>query len=769
MRDAASPGAPDARVRALLIDGAEPLAVESDEHVCVTRVADLPALDRALQTDRYDAAIVDARAAWATPAELHARLTALPVPEARSVIAVVGAGEEARWRAVLRDGIDAQLPRGQLHRLPAALARCRAHAARLLAGALTEHERIAEALRDSEAEFRALFELSAAGVAQVDPATGCYVRANQRFCEITGYGEEELRGLTFSDLTHPDDRERNAEAIGAVVRGEAERWDIEKRYVRADGGFVWVRVSGQLLRDAHGNAHRLIANAVDVTDQKRAERALIASRRQLQVVTDSAPVMLASCGADYRFRFVNRSYAARFAREPREIVGRTFEEIAGEEAFVQLKPHAERALAGERDEYDAEIPDAELGTRWVRCAYAPEHDDTGRVVGWVSAFLDITDRKRAEEALLETDRRKNEFLAVLGHELRNPLAPLRTGVALLGHAGSDPELLDSLRTMMERQLGHLIRLVDDLLDLSRISRGEVELQRERLDLHEVIDAAVELSRPAIVERRHRLVLHHAPVPLQLDGDFQRLTQIVGNLLVNAAKYTDPGGMIEVRTEAVDGRARVRVCDTGFGIPRDRLEHVFDMFTQVPEHRERTGGGGLGIGLALSRQLVALHGGHIEALSEGLGTGSEFVVELPLARTPAVRAAVDDRRAGRSPARRVLVVDDNVDAADSLCKLLELDGHDVRVAHGSRAALECVEAFAPDVVLLDIGLPELDGYEVARRIRAGARGPDVLLVALTGWAQDADKRRARDAGFDRHLTKPVDIGELEALIAAAPVR
>src|SRR5690606_19867703 len=294
----------------------------------------------------------------------------------------------------------------------------------------------------------------------------------------------------------------------------------------------------------------------------------------------SAPVMLVSCGADYRFKFVNRAYAARYGLDPREIVGRTFAEVAGDEAFAALKAHADRALRGERSDFELEVRYRDLGAQWIRCAYAPEREEEGRIVGWVAAILDITARKRAEEALLEADRRKNEFLAVLGHELRNPLAPLRTGVELLKHGGENAELLANLRAMMERQLGHLIRLVDDLLDLSRISRGEVELQRERLDLHTVIDAAVELSRPALVERRHSLVPHHAPIPLPIEGDFQRLTQVVGNLLSNAAKYTDPGGTIELSTEAVEGWVQLRVRDTGYGLPAETLERVFEMFTQV---------------------------------------------------------------------------------------------------------------------------------------------------------------------------------------------
>jgi PAS domain S-box-containing protein len=631
-----------------------------------------------------------------------------------------------------------------------------------------ERARVTRALRDSEAEFRSLFELSAVGVAQADPTTGRYLRANRRFCEITGYSERELLEKTFSDITHPDDRGRNADAIGSVLRGEGQRWDIEKRYIRADGSIVWVHISGQVIPDERGKPYRLIANAIDVTDRKEAEQALIASRRQLQVVTDDAPILLASCGVDYRFKFVNKAYADRIGMAPRDIVGRTFAEILGDEAFEQLKPHVDRALRGERSEFEAEIRYRDLGQQWIRCAYAPEWDEAGNVIGWVAAILNITDRKLAEEALREADRRKDEFLAMLGHELRNPLAPLQTGVELLKAADQKPELLESVRSMMERQLGHLIHLVDDLLDLSRISRGEIALRRAPLDLRAVIEAAVELSKPIVTHRRHELIVRHAARRLPVDGDFERLTQVLGNLLSNAAKYTEPGGTISVRTGTDDGDAIVRVTDTGYGIPPEKLDKVFDMFSQVPEHRLHTGGGGLGIGLALSKQLVTLHGGSIEARSAGLGHGSEFVVRLPLAVLKTKPAARDRRPSVTAVSRRVLVVDDNADAAESLRIMLEMKGHTVEAVHDGPAALEAFRTFSPEIVLLDIGLPEMDGHEVAKRLREMPGGDRVVLFALTGWGQDKDRQRALEAGFDDHLTKPVDAGRLAALVGGAAV-
>jgi len=507
----------------------------------------------------------------------------------------------------------------------------------------------------------------------------------------------------------------------------------------------------------------VIANAADISDRKKAEEALIANRRRLQLVTDNAPVLIANCGKDYRYKFVNKAYAERYGMSPRDLVGVHVADVLGDEAFAQLKPYADRACAGEHDDFEVELDYQGIGSQWIRCAYAPELDDHGNPVGWIAAIIDITDRKRAEEALRQADRRKDEFLAVLGHELRNPLAPLRAGIELLKEAEQRPDLLRNLREMMERQLAHLIHLVDDLLDLARVTRGDIELQRAPLDLRAVIRAAVELGMPLIEERRHRLEVSAGDSPLPVQGDFQRLTRVVGNLLSNAAKYTEAGGTIGVTAGIENDQVVVRVHDTGYGIPVNRLHDVFEMFSQVPEHRARTGGGGIGIGLALSRQLVTLHGGSIRAESAGLGHGSEFIVSLPLAARGPEVAEIPEAAAARS-ARRVLVVDDNRDAAESLRLVLELDGHEVEAVNGAREALRAVEDFRPQVVLLDIGLPDIDGYEVARRIRARPDGGSIRLFALTGWAQEGDKRKAYEAGFDEHLTKPVDSSLLRALIA-----
>ena len=362
--------------------------------------------------------------------------------------------------------------------------------------------------------------------------------------------------------------------------------------------------------------------------------------------------------------------------------------------------------------------------------------------------------------LQESDRRKDEFLATLSHELRNPLAPLRNSLHLLRAAGG----ASSIHEMMERQVNHLVRLVDDLLEVSRISRGAFDLRKERVEVGEIVRNAIETSQPLIGAAGHRLEAALPGAPLWVDGDPVRLAQILANLLNNAAKYTDPGGRIEVRARTEGDTVKIGVRDNGAGIAPATLPRLFEMFSR----EDRSSGrhqAGLGIGLALSRRLAEMHGGRIEAASEGAGKGAEFTVTLPLAAEQRPAPAAGAAGQAALPPRRILVVDDNVDAADSLGMVLRFLGADVRVAHDGPAALEAFEAYGPSVVLLDIGLPGMDGYEVARRIRSRFPARRPALVALTGWGQDKDRRAAREAGFDRHLIKPAEIGALQALLAS----
>jgi signal transduction histidine kinase/CheY-like chemotaxis protein len=414
---------------------------------------------------------------------------------------------------------------------------------------------------------------------------------------------------------------------------------------------------------------------------------------------------------------------------------------------------------------EIEIVRADGSVLYVQNDVEPLLDTHGQVYGCVSVVVDLTDRKRAELALIDADRRKDEFLATLSHELRNPLAPIRAAVEIMRLAHGDPQLVEKARATIERQLLHLVRITDDLLDVARITQNRVELRRERLDLRAVIDAALEACRPMIDAQGLVLTLEIPPQPLWIVADFTRLAQAFSNLLNNAAKYTEPGGQIRVSMDASDGVAIVTVADTGLGIEPPLLQRIFDMFTQLQAHRERAQGG-LGIGLTLARRLIELHGGTIEAFSEGAGRGSRFTVRLSTA--PEVIGAADAAAlpdpADDSQPCRVLIAEDNADAAEMMQLMLSFKGHDVRVAQDGIEAIAVAAQFQPQIAFVDIGMPRLDGYGAARGIRERL-GAGVVLVAVTGWGQDEDKQRSREAGFDHHITKPPEPDALERLIAS----
>jgi CheY-like chemotaxis protein/nitrogen-specific signal transduction histidine kinase len=392
--------------------------------------------------------------------------------------------------------------------------------------------------------------------------------------------------------------------------------------------------------------------------------------------------------------------------------------------------------------------------------------EDGRFIHTRCFTRDISDRKRAEEALQQASRRKDEFLAMLAHELRNPLAPILSAVALLRKLGPAEPQLQRARDVIERQAHHLTRLVDDLLDTARITQGKITLRKERLELMSVIGRAVETSRPLIESRGQELNLSLPQEPLRLEGDMVRLAQVVSNLLNNAAKYTEQGGHIWLTAEREKDEIVLRVRDDGIGISPTLLPDIFDLFTQAERSPDRSSGG-LGIGLALVRSLVEMHGGRVEAHSAGPRQGSEFVVRLPRLKrgTQKIEAAAVHADPVPTPktCRRILIVDDNVDSAECLALLLKLGGHQIQTAHDGPAALDIAQMFHPQVVLLDIGLPELDGYEVARRLREWPEMQNAVLIALTGYGRAEDHRLSEQAGFDHHLTKPVDPYTVETLI------
>jgi two-component system CheB/CheR fusion protein len=468
--------------------------------------------------------------------------------------------------------------------------------------------------------------------------------------------------------------------------------------------------------------------------------------------------------------WANKSYAARFGKTPDELVGSRVVDLLGEAAARLIDPFSARVLAGESLEMELEIPYA-TGPRWIHMAATPTRDATGIPDGSVVVLTDVTDGRRLEQEreralndLREADRRKDEFLAMLSHELRNPLGPILNAVEVLEQLEpGDDDPGAQPRKVIARQAKHMKRLLDDLLDVSRVSQGKVQLQKQRIDLNALLGQAVDVCRAMMIEKRHELSIVLAPQAVELEADPTRLLQVFDNLLNNAAKYTDPGGRVAILAAVEDGEAVVTIRDEGIGMTPDLLVRAFDLFVQGTRALDRTQGG-LGIGLTLVQTLVRMHGGSVRAFSDGPGRGSQLTVRLPLAPPPAPNPAHPGAapRAAMGAPLRVLVVDDNVDATQMLGHLLRLAGHEVALAHDGPAALAAAAATAPDLVLLDIGLPGMDGYAVAAQLRATGH-VRTALVALTGYGREDDLRRSRDAGFDHHLVKPIEVAHLRRIV------
>lgn len=484
-----------------------------------------------------------------------------------------------------------------------------------------------------------------------------------------------------------------------------------------------------------------------------------------------------TCDPDGLITYFNQQAVQLWGRSPRlnDPIDRfcgSFKLFAVDGSPIQ---HAEcwmaLALQNTRDYNGHEImierPD---GQRLTALAHAsPIHNEAGVLIGAVNVLVDITERKRAEVELKEADRAKNEFLATLAHELRNPLAPIRAAVKILQLQSKPNPISQSALEVIERQTRQMTRLIDDLLDIARITSNKLELRRERIALREVFDAAVETSRPLIEQLGHKLIVKAPAAPIQIDGDMVRLAQVISNLLNNAAKYTERGGRIWLTASRKENDVVIKVRDSGIGIPAEVLSQIFEMFTQV-DRATNGPAGGLGIGLTLVKRLVEMHGGTITAQSHGRGKGSEFVLRVPAASAHPTRPKVqaegmpEPKPEGKEPIR-ILVVDDNEDSADSMGLLMKLLGNEVRIVHDGLAAVDVAKEFEPRVVLLDIGLPTLNGYETAKEIRRQPWGKQAVLIAVTGWGEAVHRQRSRKAGFDHHLVKPVDPDELTSLLAA----
>jgi PAS domain S-box-containing protein len=630
-------------------------------------------------------------------------------------------------------------------------------------------------LRASEEQFRAMFDLSAVGQTLADPTTLKLTRVNRKYCEITGYSEDELVGKTFVELTHPDDRERNSSGYEQLVRGEIPEFTSQKRYIRNDGRVIWVQVNISLVPAGPHRPLRTAAIIQDITASKELELSLRESEERFRGIFDQAAVGVGQTSLDRVIVNVNPGLCRMLGYTAEELVGAKVLDLSHPDEHAASAEAMRPLLEGETDcvAMERRFRHKQGHYIWTQTIASLIRDRDGRPSSVVAIVEDITERKRAEDAIQEGDRRKDEFLATLAHELRNPLAPICNSLHILRMAEGDATAHEPVIEMMERQINHMVRLVDDLLEVSRITRGKIELRVERVELAAVIRSAVESSRPLIEASGHRLAISLPTEPVLLTADPVRMSQVFANLLNNAAKYTDREGQIWLtaqiqRNEHSRAEVVVSVRDSGMGIAPEMLPRIFDMFTQTDRSRPRAQGG-LGIGLTLVRKLTELHGGRVEAKSEGIGRGSEFVVRLPL--IGAVRPSPPEPRG--QPARphvsfsprRVLVVDDNRDAANSLGVLLGHLGLEPRVVYDGPSALEALATQQPHVVLLDLGMPGMDGYEVVRQARASSDNSNVVFIALTGWGQEEDRRKSKAAGFDHHLVKPVDITQLESLLSA----
>jgi len=628
---------------------------------------------------------------------------------------------------------------------------------------VTERKRAEAALQAGEALLKAVVEGSPDAIFMKDRSSRMLL-ANPVTLAHIGKAAEEVIGKTDEEfLDDPEDgRAIMANDRQVMESGQAEMLDETIR--RASGTYHFLTNKAPI-RDPAGAVVGLVGVARDVSTLKEAEAALRDSEEKFRACFANASIGFGMSEPGGRFVDANPAFCAITGRTRDELGGLTFAELIHPDDRARYQALGESLLAGDIPAFVVESRYLRKDGRaiWVRksVSLARNHDGRPR---WILVLVeDVTARVEAEAALRDADRRKDDFLAILAHELRNPLAPISNGLRVLEAEGVDLAAAARVREMMARQVAHLQRLVDDLLDVSRITRGIVELRRERTDLAAIVNDAVSASRPRMDSLDHRLTVSLPVEPLPIDADPTRLAQALTNLLDNAAKFTEPGGRIDVAARREGAQVVVSVRDNGVGIPAGAHESVFGLFTQADSGGDRQPAG-LGVGLALARALIDMHGGRIEAHSAGVGLGSEFVLRLPLAEGDDADAPAASEPTPPATANRVLVVDDSRDVADSFVMLLQSLGVEARVAYDGASALDVATAFEPDIVFLDLGMPTMDGFETARRLRKLPAGRDCRLVALTGWAQAAHRSRTRAAGFDEHLAKPADFHHLTRILS-----
>jgi PAS domain S-box-containing protein len=635
---------------------------------------------------------------------------------------------------------------------------------------ITYQRLAAEQLRESERRFRTLFETMGEGFCIVEmiydsegrPVDYRFLETNPKFEAHTGL--RDAVGRTIREMV-PGHDSHWFETYGRVAAtGEAVRITDEARALGK-----WYDIYAY--RAGSAGSNRVAILFTDITDRKRAEDNLIRltadserRKRLYETILSNTLDLVYVFDLAHRFIYANDALLKTWGKTWEESIGKTCLELGYEPGHAEMHDREIEEVVATKRPIRGEVPfTGTNGLRMYDYIFVPVIGAAGEVEAIAGTTRDVTDLKQTEAALRESDRKKDDFIALLAHELRNPLAPIRNGLQVIRLSRGETGTADRALAVMDRQLDHMVRLIDDLLDVSRITRNKMELRRARVALGEVLDSAVETSRPAVDQARHDLTISIPARPLFLDADLTRLAQVFSNLLINSAKYTEPCGKIWLSAREAEGTIVVSVRDTGIGIPAESLPTIFDMFSQVDPSFERSTGG-LGIGLALVKGLVEMHGGTVAAESSGPGRGSTFTVTLPAAGNPetAVPSADSGPAIGRS-SRRVLVVDDNEDGAESLAEMLRLLGHEVDTAHDGLEAVKAADRLRPEVILMDVGLPKLSGLDATRHIRERPWGKSVTVVALTGWGQDNDRERSREAGCDEHLVKPVKLADLEKVL------
>lgn len=627
-------------------------------------------------------------------------------------------------------------------------------------------------LKEREARWRKFVSSNIIGVGVAD-ADGSWLEVNGELLRMLHCTEEEFNrdGLRWYDMTPPEYLPRDIEGIETADK-EGACAAYEKEYIATDGSRIPVTLGYTPLE---GQSGQYICFVLDQSRLKETEMALKQSQAEFFQLADAIPQMAWMTRADGYVDWFNQRWYEYTGTTQEDCLGWSWTKCIDPNELNRVKAAWDKSIAtGERVDIVAPIRAADGTVRPFLTRALPLKNDEGEIVRWFGTNTDISEQQEIQEELRtvaaqlsDADRKKDEFLATLAHELRNPLAPIRMGLELMKMAGNDPELIDETRETMERQTQQLITLVDDLLDVSRVTRGKLNLRKADVKISDVIESAVETSTPLIDDSEHALDVNISDPDITIHADPHRLAQVVSNLLNNAAKYTPDGGRISLSVEKTDANhVAIEVQDTGIGIPADMIDSIFAMFTQIDRSMERSYSG-LGIGLTLVRSLVEMHGGTVSVRSEGQDKGSTFTVILPTKaedQPQPIAGLPTEGLALKRGKHRVLVVDDNKAAAEMLSKVVKMLGNTVATAEDGQQAIEVAEKFQPEIILMDLGMPKMNGYEAARHIRQQDWGKEILLIALTGWGQQEDRDRTKDAGFDHHLVKPAEPSELQRIIS-----